>query len=45
MLFREMIAVCSKVLPKYIKANRGQNVKFVNAKRDGTQSYRGVLRG
>jgi len=37
MLFREIIAICYKVLPKHINAHCGQNVKFVNVKRGGTQ--------
>ena len=35
--FREIIAICCKVLPKHINAHCGQNVQFVNVKRGGTQ--------
>jgi len=38
MLHREKIAVISQILTKHINTLRGQNVEFVNVKREGTYS-------
>ena len=42
---REIIAVCSQVHTKHINALCGQNVEFVNAKPDGTNSNHWTLKG
>jgi len=38
MLYKEIIAVCSKIHTKHIKRLCGQNVEFVNVKHGGTYS-------
>jgi hypothetical protein len=38
MLHREITAVCSEILTKYINTLRGQNVELLNVKLGGTYS-------
>jgi len=45
MLYREIIAVCSEIHRKHINTLCGQNVVFVNDKRDGTYSDHWALKG
>ena len=45
MLHREIIAVYSQIHTKHINTLRGQNVKFVNVKPDGTYSNHWALKG
>jgi len=40
MLYREIIAVCSEIHTKHIKALCGQNVEFLNAKHGAKLSKR-----
>jgi len=39
MLYREMMAVCSKIYTKHINTLCGQNVEFRNDKLLGTELY------
>jgi hypothetical protein len=45
MLYSEIIAVCSEIHTKHINTLCGQNVDFVNVKRDGTYSNHWALNG
>jgi len=45
MLYREIIAVCSKILTKHIKTQCGQNVELLNVKLVVHKVITGLLRG
>ena len=45
MLYREIIAVCSKIHTKYINTPCGLIVEFVNVKSGGTYSGHWALEG
>jgi hypothetical protein len=45
MLYKEIIAVCSKIHTKHINTLWGQNVEFVNVKPGGTYSNHWALKG
>ena len=44
MLYREIIAVCSKIHTKHINILSGQNVEFVIVKNGGTYSNHWALK-
>jgi hypothetical protein len=45
MLYREITAVCSEILTKYINTLCGRNVELLNVKPDGTYTYHCALKG
>ena len=45
MLYRQIIAVCSKIHTKNINTLCGQNVEFVCVEPGGTYSYHWALKG